>query len=214
MGRQLIISRDLVLRAAAFQASYLTAAGVAGRMGAAELAAHQIGMALWNFAALLLDSFAIAAQSLVGASLGSSDAEAAKTTAWRVTKYGLLAGIIFGVIAAAGWYVIPLIFSADQAVQHNAHVLWPWLIAMMPVGGILFALDGVLIGAGDNGFLRTVTLISALCGYIPLALCALVFGWGLGGVWAGLAAFILLRFIGMVLRTRSGRWLVLGQTRP
>ena len=66
MRRQLVVSRDLVLRAAAFQASYMTAAGVAGRMGAPQLAAHQIGMQLWNFAALLLDSFAIAAQSLVG----------------------------------------------------------------------------------------------------------------------------------------------------
>lgn len=213
MGRQLVVSRDLVLRAAAFQASYLTAAGVAGRMGAAQLAAHQIGMQLWNLTALLLDSFAIAAQSLVGASLGSGDSEAAKSTAWRVSRYGLIAGLIFGALAAAGWYVIPLAFSSDPGVQHQAHILWPWLVGMMPVGGILFALDGVLLGAGDNAFLRTVTLLSALLGYIPLALCALFFGWGLGGVWAGLATFILLRFLGMALRTSSGRWLVTGESR-
>lgn len=213
MRGQLVVSRDLVLRASAFQASYLTAAGVAGRMGAAQLAAHQIGMQLWNLVALLLDSFAIAAQSLVGASLGGGDANAAKSTAWRVTKYGLAAGLTLGALAAAGWYVIPLAFSSDSGVQHQAHVLWPWLVGMMPIGGILFALDGVLIGAGDNSFLRTVTLVSALCGYIPLAVCALVFGWGLGGVWAGLAAFILLRFLGMAWRTRSGRWLVVGVSR-
>ncbi|QNK82176.1 MATE family efflux transporter [Nakamurella sp. PAMC28650] len=213
MGRQLVVSRDLVLRASAFQASYMTAAGVAGRMGAAQLAAHQIGMQLWNLTALLLDSFAIAAQSLVGASLGSGDAAAAKSTAWRVSRYGLVAGLIFGAIAAAGWYVIPLAFSSDPGVQHQAHLLWPWLVGMMPVGGILFALDGVLIGAGDNAFLRTVTLLSALLGYIPLALCALAFGWGLGGVWAGLATFIVLRFVGMAWRTGSGRWLVVGESR-
>lgn len=213
MGRQLVVSRDLVLRAGAFQASYLTAAGVAGRMGAAALAAHQIGMQLWNLTALLLDSFAIAAQSLVGAALGGGDPGAAKRTAWRVARYGLIAGLIFGGIAAAGWYVIPLAFSSDPGVQHQAHVLWPWLIGMMPVGGVLFALDGVLLGAGDNAFLRTVTLLSALLGYIPLALCALIFHWGLGGVWAGLATFIVLRFFGMAWRTRSGRWLVVGESR-
>jgi len=213
MGKQLVISRDLVLRASAFQASYLTAAGVAGRMGPAQLAAHQIGMQLWNFTALLLDSFAIAAQSLVGASLGSGDVHAAKSTAWRVSRYGLAAGVVFATIAAAGWFVIPLVFRSDPAVAHQAHLLWPWLVAMMPVGGILFALDGVLIGAGDNSFLRTVTLVSALLGYIPLALCALIFGWGIGGVWAGLAAFILLRFLGMAWRTGSGRWLVTGESR-
>ncbi len=213
MRRQLVVSRDLVLRASAFQASYLTAAGVAGRMGAAQLAAHQIGMQLWNLTALLLDSFAIAAQSLVGASLGSGNADSAKATAWRVTRFGLIAGLAFGALAAAGWYVIPMVFSSDAGVQHQAHLLWPWLVGMMPVGGILFALDGVLIGAGDNAFLRTVTVVSAVVGYIPLAICALVFDWGIGGVWAGLASFILLRFVGMAWRTRSGRWLVVGESR-
>lgn len=213
MRGQLVVSRDLLLRASAFQASYLTAAAVAGRMGAVQLAAHQIGMQLWNLAALLLDSFAIAAQSLVGASLGLGDTAAARATAWRVARFGLAAGVTFGLIAAAGWYVIPLVFSSDVGVQHQAHVLWPWLVGMMPVGGVLFALDGVLIGAGDNAFLRTVTLVSMLLGYIPLAVCALIFGWGLGGVWAGLAASILLRFVGMAWRTRSGRWLVIGERR-
>jgi putative MATE family efflux protein len=214
MRRQLVVSRDLVVRAAAFQASYMTAAGVAGRMGAAQLAAHQVGMQLWEFVALLLDSFAIAAQSLIGASLGGGDAGAARHTAWRVTRYGLIAGVAFAVVIGAGWYVIPLAFTSSRSVQHQTHLLWPWLVAMMPVGGVLFALDGVLFGAGDNAFLRTVTLVAAIVGYIPLALCALAFGWGIGGLWAGLASFILLRFVGMAWRVRSGRWLVVGESRP
>jgi len=213
MRRQLVVSRDLVLRAAAFQVSYLTAAGVAGRMGTSQLAAHQIGMQLWEFVALLLDSFAIAAQSLVGASLGGGDAQAANRTAWRVSRYGLVAGLILGTAAAAGWYVVPLAFTSDPGVSHQVHLLWPWLVAMMPVGGVLFALDGVLMGAGDNGFLRTVTLVSAFGGYLPIAVGALVFHWGIGGVWAGLSTFILLRFIGMSWRTHSGRWLIVGASR-
>ena len=72
MRAQLVLGRDLIVRAAAFQAAFLVAAGVAARMGTAQIAAHQIGMQLWEFTALLLDSFAIAAQSLVGAALGAS----------------------------------------------------------------------------------------------------------------------------------------------
>lgn len=213
MVQQIVVSRDLVIRAIAFQAAFLTAAGVAGRMGSAQLAAHQIGLQLWNFLALLLDSFAIAAQSLVGAALGGEDSNAAQRTAWRVTRLGLGAGVIFSMVMALGWSLIPRAFSSDPAVLHQAHVLWPWFVGMMPLCGVVFALDGVLIGAGDNGFVRTITLASAACGYIPLAVCASVFGWGLGGVWAGLTAFIVLRFVGMTLRTRSGRWLVLGAER-
>jgi putative MATE family efflux protein len=213
MRQQLVVSRDLVIRSAAFQASYMTAAAVAGRMGALQLAAHQIGLQLWEFVALLLDSFAIAAQALVGASLGAGDASAARATAWRVSRYGLTAGVVFAVLIGAGWYVIPLAFTADHGVQHQAHLLWPWLVGMMPVGGVLFALDGVLLGAGDNAFMRTVTVFAAVFGYIPIALCALHFGWGIGGVWAGLAAFIGLRFVGMAWRTLVGKWVVVGEVR-
>ena len=92
-------------------------------------------------------------------------------------------------------------------------MLWPWLVAMMPVAGVVFALDGVLLGAGDNAFIRTVTVVAALGGFVPLCLLALRFDWGLTGVWAGLAASIGIRLIGMVWRTRTGRWLVVGEQR-
>ena len=213
MRSQLVVSRDLVARSLAFQAAYLTAAGVAARMGAAQLAAHQVGLQLWEFIALLLDSFAIAAQSLVGAALGGGDVETAKSTAWRVSRYGVVAGVIFAGVAGAGWQLLPKVFSSDAAVQGQAHVLWPWLIAMMPLGGVLFALDGVLLGAGDNAFIRNVTMVAALGAFVPIALLALRLDWGLGGVWAGIASFITVRLIGMAWRTRSGRWLVVGERR-
>jgi putative MATE family efflux protein len=213
MRAQLIVSRDLVVRSGAFQGSALVAAGVAGRMGAAELAAHQIGLQLWNLTALVLDSFAIAAQALIGSALGSGDVPAARRTAWRVGRYGLIAGTAFAALMALGWHVVPTVFSTDPAVRHQAHVLWPWLVAMAPAGGILFALDGVLLGAGDNAFMRTVTLLAALLGYVPMAVAALYFNWGLGGVWAGLAVFIAVRLVGMGWRVRGDRWLVVGETR-
>jgi Na+-driven multidrug efflux pump len=177
------------------------------------LAAHQVGLQLWEFMALLLDSFAIAAQSLVGAALGGGDLSAARQTAWRVARYGLRAGVVFAIVIAAGWLLIPDAFTGDGAVRHQAHLLWPWLVAMLPVGGVLFALDGVLLGAGDNRFLGILTVLSALIGYVPLSLAALHFGWGITGLWAGLATFIALRFVGMAWRMRGGRWLVVGVVR-
>jgi putative MATE family efflux protein len=210
MRRQLVVSRDLVIRSAAFYGSSTVAAAVAGRMGAAQLAAHQVGTQLWLFAALVLDSFAIAAQSLVGAALGGARAEEARHVAWRVARFGLWAGLGMAALTAAGAAGVPAVFSSDGAVQHQAHLLWPWLVVLMPVGGIVFAWDGVLLGAGDNAFMRTVTLLGALGGFVPLSLLALQEGWGISGVWAGLFAFIAIRFVGMALRVRGDRWLVVG----
>ena len=207
---QLGVGRELFLREAGFQAAFLTAAAVAARMGTAQVAAHQIGLELWVFSALVLDSFAIAAQSLVGAALGSGDAGAASRTAWQVARYGLAAGIAFSVVLAAGWFLIPDAFTSSDAVRHQAHLYWPYFIGLQPAAGVVFALDGVLIGAGDVGFLRTVTLVAALGVFVPITLAALHFHWGIGGVWAGLAGFIGARLIGMLVRTARGRWAVTG----
>ena len=207
---QLSVGRELLLREAGFQAAFLTAAAVAARMGTAQVAAHQIGLELWEFTALLLDSFAIAAQSLVGAALGSGDARDARRTAWQVARYGLGAGIVFSVLLAAGWWLIPAAFTSSAEVQHQAHLLWPYFIGLQPAAGVVFALDGVLIGAGDVGFLRTVTLVAAVGVFVPITLAALHWHWGIGGVWAGLAGFIGARLIGMLARTARGRWAVTG----
>jgi len=210
MRAQLVVGRDLIIRAIAFQVAFLSAAGVAARMGTAQIAAHQIGLQLWEFTALLLDSFAIAAQSLVGAALGGSDASAAKAMAWQVARWGTYAGAVLGALYAAGWLLIPELFTSSAAVQHQAHVLWPWFAAMMPAAGLVFALDGVLIGAGDVAFLRTITLIAGVLAFAPINIAALHWHWGIGGVWAGLSAFIVVRLVGMIARTRGDRWLVLG----
>jgi len=210
MRAQLRVGRDLIVRNVGFEASFLVAAAVAARMGAAQLAAHQVGMQLDGFTSLLLDSIAIAAQSVVGAALGGSDAVAARRVAWRIAGWGWWAGLAFALGYAALWWPLPHVFSSSPEVIHQLHLMWPWFCAVWLPAGILFALDGVLIGAGDVGFMAVLTLIAGLGAFIPIDLAALHFGWGIGGVWAGLLAFYLVRLLGMVLRTRGTRWQVVG----
>jgi Na+-driven multidrug efflux pump len=85
--------------------------------------------------------------------------------------------------------------------------VWWFLALIPPAAGLVFALDGVLMGAGDVGFLRTLTIGSALVGFLPLSLLAAPLGWGLAGVWAGLALFIGLRLLGVLARVAGSRWL-------
>lgn len=207
---QLKVARDLLLRTLAFQACFLSAAAVAARMGVAQVAAHQIGLQLFFFLALALDAFAIAAQSLVGASLGSGRVAEARRTAWRVAWYGLLAGLSATALLLLGVSVVPRIFSPDPAVLEQATVIWWWLAFMQPAAGLLFALDGVLMGAGDMGYLRTLTIGSALIGFLPLNLLALPLDLGLNGIWAGLTLFVLLRLLGVLWRVRGSAWAVVG----
>jgi putative MATE family efflux protein len=210
LRQQVVLGRDLVVRTVAFQACFLSAAAVAARFGAAALAAHQVVLQLWSFLALALDSLAIAAQALVGAALGAGDPRHAKEVAWRVTGFSALAAVILAAILAVGASVFPSLFTGDRAVLDAIDVPWWFLVAQLPFAGVLFALDGVLLGAGDAAFMRTATVLSALAGFLPLVWLSLVFGWGLAGIWAGLSAFIGLRLVFGIWRTMSGRWVVTG----
>src|SRR3954447_504874 len=211
--QQLRLGRDLLIRGAAFQACFLSATAVASRFGVAAVGAHQIALQLWFFSALALDAVAIAAQSLVGAALGGGHGEAARAVAHRVTIAGGVAGIAFAVLAAAGARVVPGWFTPDPSVHEQAALVWPLFVGLMPFAGVVYALDGVLIGAGDVRYLRNLTLGAALLGFLPAIWLAYGLDLGLGGVWAGLGLFILIRFVTTVWRWRSGGWAVLGATR-
>jgi Na+-driven multidrug efflux pump len=192
---------------------FLSATAVAGRFGAAALGAHQVALSLWLFCALLLDALAIAAQSLVGAALGASRVAEAKALARQITVIGLLAGLGLGALVAAGWHVLPRLLSTNPEVYAQAAQVWPWFIVMQPIAGVVFAQDGVLIGAGDLGFMRDIAIFGALAGFLPLTWLSLAFGWGLAGVWAGLTLFVVLRLFGVMWRVRGGRWAVAGAER-
>ncbi|MHA3022514.1 MATE family efflux transporter [Mycobacterium sp. BMJ-28] len=207
---QLVMGRDLALRTLAFQACFVSAGAVAARFGAAAVAAHQVVLQLWNFLALVLDSLAIAAQSLVGAALGAGHLAAAKSVAWRVTIFSTAAAALFALVFAAGSAVLPSLFTSDAAVLDEIAVPWWFLVGQLTVAGIVFALDGVLLGAGDARFMRNATLLSALIGFLPLIWLSLAFGWGLVGIWSGLSLFMVLRLAFVGWRAFSGRWLVAG----
>ncbi|HEX2073048.1 MAG TPA: MATE family efflux transporter [Geodermatophilus sp.] len=204
---QLVLGRDLLLRAAVLQLSFLVAAGVVARAGTAQLGAHQIALQLWFFLALVLDAYAIAAQTLVGAALGGGRPDDARATARRVTLWGLSTGVAVGAVLLALRPVLPGLFTDDPAVLVQADVVWWFLAGMQPLAGVVFALDGVLMGAGDVGYLRTVTIGSALLGFVPLSLLAAPLGWGLAGVWTGLTLFVLLRLVAVLARVAGARWL-------
>jgi putative MATE family efflux protein len=204
---QLVIGRDLLLRAAVLQLSFLVAAGVAARAGTASLGAHQIALQLFFFLALVLDAYAIAAQTLVGHALGGNQPQEARATARRVALWGLGTGLVVAALLLGLRILLLPLFTADPAVRGQAEVVWWFLAGMQPLAGVVFALDGVLMGAGDVGYLRTVTIGSAVIGFLPLSLLAGPLGWGLPGVWTGLCLFIALRLVGVVVRVAGDRWL-------
>ena len=206
IAAQLVMARDLILRSLSFQVCFVSATAVAARFGIAAVAAHQVAVQVWDFVSLLLDSVAIAAQSLVGAALGAGTAGVAVTVARRVTVVAVAIAVVMAAVFAVGAGIIPGVFTHDAEVRDAMSVPWWFLVGMLPIAAVVFALDGVLLGAGDVVFLRKATMFSALCGFLPLIWLSLVFGWGLAGIWSGLVALMVLRLVLVVGRVLGGRW--------
>ncbi|MFP7364616.1 MATE family efflux transporter [Corynebacterium callunae] len=204
--QQLVMGKDLILRSLSFQVAFLSAAAVAARFGTASLAGHQILLQLWNFITLVLDSLAIAAQTLTGAALGAKSAQVARTVGIKVVGYSVTFAAVLGLVFALFHQQIPRIFSQDQSVLAEISTPWWIMVAMIVLGGIVFAIDGVLLGASDAVFLRNASIAAVLLGFLPGVWIAYAIGAGLTGVWCGLLAFILIRLVAVVIRFQSMKW--------
>lgn len=206
MKKQLAMGRDLILRSLSFQVSFISAAAVAGRFGADSLAAHQVMLQLWNFLTLVLDALAIAAQTLTGAALGAGSVAAARSVGVKTVAYTSAISLGLAAIFGAGYHVIPRMFTDDGSVL--ATIAGPWwiLVALILIGGVVFALDGVLLGASDAAYLRNISLGAALVGFLPGVWLALALDAGLIGVWCGLGMFIVLRLVAVLWRFQSMKW--------
>jgi Na+-driven multidrug efflux pump len=130
----------------------------------------------------------------------------------RIAAIGLASGTAFAVVIGAGAGMLPKLFSSDPQVFAQAMHAWPWFAGMQPLAGVVFALDGVLIGAGDLRYMRNLTIVATLGGFLPAIWLAYGLRLGLGGVWAGLTVFIVIRLVALLARVRSGRWAVVGVT--
>ncbi len=199
------VGSEIAVRTTALLGAFLVASAVLARIGPASLGAHQIAFQLFIFVALVLDALAIAAQVMVGRMLGAGDAAGARAAAGRMIAWSVALGAAFGLLLLALGDVVPRLFTPDDAVVGKAHEIWWLFAAMMPLNGAVFALDGILIGAGDTRFLMWGMLAAAAV-HVPVALLALANDWGILGVWLGLAGLIAVRLATCGARFASDRW--------
>jgi putative MATE family efflux protein len=206
------IGAALVIRTMALQAVLIVAAAMAARDGDSAIAAHQIAFRLWSLLAFALDAIAIAGQAITGKYLGAGDIAGARSATRRMIIWGAGCGAAFGValLAARPW--LPALFAAAPPVAHLLLAVLLIVAAEQPVAGVVFVLDGVLIGAGDQNYLAVAGLVATAVFGIAAAV-VLASGAGLIGLWIAISAWLAARFITLTLRARGSRWLVTGAVR-
>jgi putative MATE family efflux protein len=203
------IGSEIAVRTTALTGAFLVGSAVLARIGASSLGAHQIAFQLWVFLALVLDAIAIAGQVMVGRMLGAGAAGDAREAAVRMIGWSVAIGALFGASLLALGDAVPHLFTADDAVVAKAHEIWPLFALMMPFNGAVFALDGILIGAGDTRYLMW-GMIAAAAVYVPIVLLSYHNDWGIVGVWWGLCALIAVRLVTCGIRFAGSRWALTG----
>lgn len=207
--RLLRVGGTLFIRTVALRGSFTVSVAAASRISTEALAAHEIAFQFFMFTALALDSVAIAGQSMIGRYLGADDEAGAHIAGRRVLEWGVAVGLVTLVIFGAGAPFLPELFTNDPAVASLASLALVHLALMQPINGIVFALDGILIGAGDMAFLAWAMAGAAVL-FVPLALAVPAMSLGLGWLWGAIWVLMVARGIGLLWRFRSNRWIVTG----
>lgn len=199
----------MLLRTASLRTAFLLATATATTLGAAELGAFQVAMTLFSTIAFALDAVAIAAQALLGRLLGAGERAQARAVMKRCVTWGVIAGAVLGLTVTTLSGVLPFAFTTDPEVLH----LLPTAVAVIgltaPLGGYVFVLDGVLIGAGDGRYLALSGLVN-LAVFAPLALCAPAAPteWRLLALWLAFGVgYLGARALTLGMRARGDSWL-------
>lgn len=203
---------SLVLRTLALQAVLVLMTAIAARQSDAAIAAHQVAMRIWNLFVLALDAIAIAAQAITGRYLGAGEVAGARAATERMIGWGAAYGTLFSVVLLAARPALPGLFGVSPAVRNLLLAVLLVVIAQQPIAGVVFVLDGVLIGAGDQDYLAVAGLVT-LAAFGIAAVVVVSTGAGLVGLWLAYTAWMLARFATLTLRARGSRWLVTGAVR-
>lgn len=208
----------LFLRTVSLRAALLLATWAATSLGSDELAAYQVAITLYFTLGFALDALAIAAQALIGKGLGAGDVALVRAVLRRCVQWGIGAGAVLGALVIATAWVLPTVFTSSAEV---AALLPPSLVVLglsAPLGGLVFVLDGVLIGAGDARYLAWTGLVN-LAVFVPLALGTVWWADAAGASGAVALAWLTASFaigylaaraVTLSLRAHGSTWMVTG----
>ena len=162
------------------------------------VAAHQVAFTIWLFLSLMLDAVAIAGQAIVGRYLG---AVRRRRHPGRHPADGRVGRRRPACCSGSSCSRCgPSSCRCSPRTRRCATLLGRVLVVAavaQPVCGVVFALDGVLIGAGDGRYLALAGVVTLAC-FAPLALLVLAADGGLVWLWWAFDAFLLARLVTLV----------------
>jgi MATE family multidrug resistance protein len=193
IGRILSAGWPMMVRSAALLAALTAITAAATRTGTTQVAAHQIALQVWLFLSFVLDSYAIAAQAMVGTDLGSGDVRAARSVSNRLLALGVMTGLGLSMLLFLSAAGVPVLFGANDQVTDALSGIYAFVIVLQPLTALVYVWDGIGIGASAFRFLAASMVVAFV---LTVATLVLV-GDTLVGVWAAVGVLTVSRLVAL-----------------
>ena len=189
------VNANLFIRTMAlmFTFAFVTAQGA--RLGGVILAANAILMNLQTLTAFVLDSFAHAAEALVGKAIGERRRDALERAVQLTLKWSLVFSVGFMLFYLLAGPLLVRLLTDLQDVRDTSLQYLPWLIVSPLISVWSFLYDGVYVGATRAREMRNIMVISTVVVFLPAWF--LLQGYGNHGLWLAFTLFMASRGIGM-----------------
>lgn len=176
-------------------------------LGASAYVAHSVAGTIESYSYIPALGFGIAASTFVGISLGEGSKENAKHLAFLCNRAAAACMMAIGAVFFLFAPQLAALFTKTKQVQDMVVQVLRLIALFQPVSALTQVLTNALQGAGDTKFPMVATLIGiwgirVMGGYA----FAVLFGWGLLGVWCGYALDLTLRAVLLLVRFQKGKW--------
>ncbi len=180
---------------------------IVSAVGEVALAAHQIAVNVESLSFMPGFGLSVASTTLVGQLLGAGQPELAEDSIRSSMGISLVVMGAVGVIFALFGPALAALFgSTPEVLSLAGSAVRIGALEQIPIA-VQMVLAGSLRGAGDMKTPMYATLLGTLVFRVPIVyLFAIVFGWGLNGVWLATAVDWTARAALLYVLFRRGAW--------
>lgn len=203
MKRFALMILNLFIRTIALNIALYFGTSFAAKYGETYIAAYTIAINLWFLGAFLIDGYASAGNILSGKFFGAKDFKNLFELSNRLIKYGVIVGIVIGLIGTAFYYPIGNLFTNDEKVLTEFYKIFWIILAMQPLCALAFIFDGVFKGLGKMKYLRNVLLFSTLLVFIPVIFWTDALDYKLYGIFIAFTLWIIARGLPLIIKFRK-----------
>lgn len=194
---------NLFIRTIALNVTLYFASAYATGYGPKYIAAYTIAINLWFLGAFIVDGYASAGNILSGKLFGAKAYSSLITLSNKLIRYGVIIGIILGLLGAIFYYPIGRVFTKEPEVLEAFYNIFWIVLVMQPLCTLAFIFDGIFKGLGKMKYLRNVLLFSTFLVFIPILFWLDDLGLKLRGIFIAITFWIIARGIPLIIKFRK-----------